>query len=56
MFSKIYLLNDREQPDAVFLQEVIPVTFALIKSLLPEYHAYAGLIKFMNSFTFINFF
>ncbi|CAF4163412.1 unnamed protein product, partial [Adineta steineri] len=32
----------REEPDAVFLQEVIPIAFDLIRNLLPEYDSYAG--------------
>ncbi|CAF1119043.1 unnamed protein product [Rotaria sordida] len=32
----------REEPDAVFLQEVIPTAFDLIRNLLPEYDSYAG--------------
>ena len=33
----------REEPDAVFLQEVVPVAFDLIRHLLPEYNSHAGL-------------
>ncbi|CAF4593928.1 unnamed protein product [Rotaria sp. Silwood2] len=32
----------REEPDAVFLQEVIPIAFDLIRNLLPEYDSYTG--------------
>ncbi|CAF0964540.1 unnamed protein product [Adineta ricciae] len=32
----------REEPDVVFLQEVIPVAFDLIRNLLPEYDSYTG--------------
>ncbi|UJR14900.1 hypothetical protein I4U23_001884 [Adineta vaga] len=32
----------REEPDAVFLQEVIPIAFDLIRNHLPEYDSYAG--------------
>ncbi|CAF1103478.1 unnamed protein product [Adineta steineri] len=32
----------REEPDAVFLQEVISIAFDLIRNLLPEYDSYAG--------------
>jgi hypothetical protein len=32
----------REEPDAVFLQEVVPIAFDLIQNLLPEYNSYAG--------------
>ncbi|CAF1020838.1 unnamed protein product [Adineta steineri] len=32
----------REEPDAIFLQEVFPIAFDLIRNLLPEYDSYAG--------------
>jgi hypothetical protein len=32
----------REEPDAVFLQEVVPIAFDLIQQLLPEYNFHAG--------------
>ncbi|CAF1357402.1 unnamed protein product [Adineta steineri] len=32
----------REEPDAVFLQEGIPIAFVLIRNLLPEYDSYTG--------------
>ena len=35
----------REEPDVVFLQEVIPVAFDLIRNLLPEYDSYTGSIR-----------
>jgi hypothetical protein len=42
----IYSLNifliSREEPDAVFLQEVVPIAFDLIRNLLPEYNSYTG--------------
>jgi len=31
-----------EQPDVIFLQEVIPTTLKLIRNFLPEYDSYAG--------------
>ncbi|CAF1426952.1 unnamed protein product [Adineta steineri] len=31
-----------EEPDAIFLQEVIPIAFDLIRNLLPDYDSYAG--------------
>ncbi|CAF0849337.1 unnamed protein product [Adineta steineri] len=31
-----------EEPDAIFLQEVIPKAFDLIRNLLPKYDSYAG--------------
>jgi len=49
-----YSLNifflDREEPDAVFLQEVIPTSLRLIQNFLPEYNSYAGKIKIFISF------
>jgi hypothetical protein len=39
-FYKILII--REAPDAVFLQEVVPIAFHLIQNLLPEYNSYAG--------------
>ncbi|CAF1431338.1 unnamed protein product [Adineta steineri] len=44
-FSKLLLTDFNfisEEPDAVFLQEVIPITFDLIRNLLPDYDSYAG--------------
>ncbi|CAF1472460.1 unnamed protein product [Rotaria sp. Silwood1] len=32
----------REEPDVIFLQEVIPIAFDLIRNLLSEYDSYAG--------------
>ncbi|CAF3505812.1 unnamed protein product [Rotaria socialis] len=46
--TRIYGVIDvikREEPDAVFLQEVIPKAIDLIRSLLPEYDSYAGNAK-----------
>jgi hypothetical protein len=35
-------LIDSEEPDAVFLQEVVPIAYDLIRNLLPEYNSYTG--------------
>ena len=36
----------REEPAAVFLQEVVPVTLDLMQRLLPEYQSHAGWYNF----------
>jgi len=50
MYIYIYtFIICREEPDAVFLQEVVPIGFDLIQNLLPEYNSYTGLlIIFLN--------
>lgn len=35
----------KQEPDAIFLQEVIPKSLELIRNSLPEYQSYAGKIK-----------
>lgn len=47
--SSFYKIS-REEPDAVFLQEVIPVSYNLIQNLLPEYNSYAGLVSSQSNY------
>ena len=38
----IILFGDREKPDVVFFQELVPETFSYIEDKLPEYMCIAG--------------
>jgi hypothetical protein len=38
----VILFGDREKPDVVFFQELVPETFSYIEDKLPEYMCIAG--------------
>lgn len=38
----VILYGDREKPDVVFFQELVPETFSYIEDKLPEYMCIAG--------------
>lgn len=43
MFNIVVILfGDREKPDVVFFQELVPETFSYIEDKLPEYMCVAG--------------